>query len=113
MFVGKLMKQDCVVSGLAFFKKFLRGIRKKRKHLQFFLTCSLQSLLILLLLVIPMEQVSAHNQSQIFFDTSGTDQGGFGPDQIITISGNLTTHGRRDGPNLGGSWDRFNTASDI
>jgi hypothetical protein len=30
------------------------------------------------------------SQSQLFFDASGTDLGGFGPNEIITISGNIT-----------------------
>ncbi len=56
----------------------------------------------------------AHSQSQIFFDSSGTDQGGFGPNSIITISGNLTFHGRRDADKPPGAVDDiFSTAADI
>jgi uncharacterized repeat protein (TIGR01451 family) len=62
----------------------------------------------------PHPSALAHTQSQIFFDASGTDQGGFGPDQIITISGGLTFHGRRDPDKPPGAVDDvFGTAADI
>ena len=36
------------------------------------------------------------NHSQVFFDSSGTDQAAYGANQVITISGNITYFGRRD-----------------
>lgn len=56
---------------------------------------------------------AARNQSQIFFDASGSDQGAFGPDQIVTISGNLTFFGRSGPQSQGGIPDTFFAISDV
>ena len=53
--------------------------------------------------------VQVHAQSQLWFDASGTDQAAFGPNEIITISGNITFH--KDCTS--GIKDGFTTAADI
>jgi hypothetical protein len=61
------------------------------------------SLCALVLGVVAMSVLRSHAQtydaqSQLFFDSTGSDQAGFGPNEIITVSGNLTyTTGCGDG----------------
>ena len=53
------------------------------------------------------------SQSQLFFDDSGSDQGAFGPNAIITISGNMTFFGRNGGCRSNGVPDIFGAAADF
>ncbi|MES2467644.1 MAG: hypothetical protein V4675_10120 [Verrucomicrobiota bacterium] len=66
----------------------------------------------------PEAPAQSSNHSQLFFDSSGTDQAGFGANEIITISGNITYYGRRDprpeGANAGSPVQDFvQPASDV
>ena len=53
------------------------------------------------------------NHSQVFFDSSGTDQAAYGANQVITISGNITYFGRRDPKPEDGAVDYAQPFTDI
>ena len=54
------------------------------------------------------------NHSQVFFDSSGTDQAAFAENRIVTISGNVTYYGRSSPlPVGGGTVDFVQPATDV
>lgn len=55
----------------------------------------------------------ANAETDLYFDKTGTDQAAFGPNEIITISGNVTYFGRADAQVQGGVPDSFFPISDL